>query len=293
MVRSPGLELTASLQRVSEVRGLVADAVKERAKRILSRIVSHVTIPDGAQVRIEILSVPPEHQGLGTGTQLSLAIAAAVGQLLGIRASAVELSRWTERGGRSAIGIHGFDHGGFLVDGGKSTMTNVAPLVARMEFPSDWPVLLIAPDRQTGIFGTTESSIFSQKPMVPPGVTERLAYLALMGMLPALAERDYVAFSHALFEFNHTVGALFAFAQGGPYASPRANAMVDFLRELGVAAVGQSSWGPTLFCVASDLDHAGWIVGRLCQAFSLDEDHVVVTKADNCGAQLAEVPAHV
>jgi beta-ribofuranosylaminobenzene 5'-phosphate synthase len=43
------------------------------------------------------------------------------------------------------------------------------------------------------------------------------------------------------------VGAAFAPAQGGIYATPDAARMVDELKHLGFAGAGQSSWGPTLY----------------------------------------------
>src|SRR5204862_353231 len=81
-----------------------------------------------------VAACPPEHTGLGVGTQLSRAVARAV--CPGV--PAVELARLAGRGNRSAIGVYGFEAGGFLVDGGKRDDAALAPLMARVDFPGDW-----------------------------------------------------------------------------------------------------------------------------------------------------------
>ena len=80
--------------------------------------------------RVIVEACPPEHVGLGVGTQLSLAVARAVSRSLGRPDDVpVEPARLTDRGARSAIGSHGFEHGGFLVDGGKRGTDALAPLI--------------------------------------------------------------------------------------------------------------------------------------------------------------------
>src|SRR5690606_25545309 len=70
--------------------------------------------------RLEIRETIPPHAGLGSGTQLGMACARAL-QLMSSTGdfSAPRLATRVQRGRRSALGIHGFERGGFLVDGGK------------------------------------------------------------------------------------------------------------------------------------------------------------------------------
>src|SRR5207248_291616 len=65
----------------------------------------------------------------------------------------VELAEIVGRGRRSALGIHGFAQGGFLVEAGKRSADGVAPLVARMAFPDAWRVLLVIPRDLQGDYG--------------------------------------------------------------------------------------------------------------------------------------------
>jgi predicted sugar kinase len=85
----------------------------------------------------------------------------------------------------------------------------------------------------------------------------------LLGLLPALIERDAQTFGEAVFDFNARVGELFAPVQGGTYASKSATGLIDYLRREGVPGVGQSSWGPTVFAFVRDADHAAYLSERV------------------------------
>jgi beta-RFAP synthase len=117
-----------------------------------------------------------------------------------------------------------------------------------------------------------------------------LCRLVLLGLLPALAERDLDAFGEALYDFNRRVGVGFAPVQGGSYASPRIAELVSFVRGEGIRGVGQSSWGPTVFAVTSDDDRARSLKERICTRFGLDESEVIITHANNRGAVTTVLP---
>lgn len=288
MVQDPGISLAISIgkrQTHCEDEGL-----GRRASAILQELVRALDIADPPPLTLEIASAPAEHQGLGTGTSLALSLAAAMTRLLGVNASTLDLARWTGRGRRSGIGIHGFSHGGFLVDGGKGPATKVAPLVAHTPFPTEWPILLFCPKSEAGISGAAEQAVFATRVQMEAGLSERLSHLILMGVLPAIAEKDYQTFAEALFELNHRVGGCFKEVQGGHYSSPLGSQMIDYLRRLDLAAVGQSSWGPTLFAIAADADHAEWIGQRMTEAFGLTPNEMLLTLANNQGATVTEVP---
>jgi predicted sugar kinase len=70
---------------------------------------------------IEVLSAPPQHVGLGVGTQLALAVAAGLNASCGFAAmTPAELAACMGRGQRSAVGSYGFYHGGLIIEDGKS-----------------------------------------------------------------------------------------------------------------------------------------------------------------------------
>jgi beta-RFAP synthase len=210
-----------------------------------------------ARFAVRVESCPIDHTGLGVGTQLALATAAAVGRALGRDEPAEELARRVGRGVRSAIGVHGFARGGFLVDGGKRAPDELAPLVARIDFPDDWRVVLFDPPGARRFHGVDESAAFAG---LSATADDAMARLVLFGMLPALADRDLPAFGDALTEYNARAGELFRPAQGGTYSTPQTAEVVAWLRRRGVRGAGQSSWGPTAFAVVGDAAEAAALV---------------------------------
>src|SRR5688572_3223338 len=79
MVERPGLKLTIQASQRLQARGSLADRALVFARRWAE---FHRIANPGCL--IEIHSAPPEHAGLGTGTQLGLTIAAGLNALLGL-----------------------------------------------------------------------------------------------------------------------------------------------------------------------------------------------------------------
>jgi beta-RFAP synthase len=240
MVEAPAVRVAAEPANEWSADGPAADRALAVARRVAP----------ARPYRIVVEACPPEHVGLGVGTQLSLAVARAVA---GTTVPADELARLTGRGGRSGVGVHGFDHGGFLVDGGKRAGDDLAPLVARSEFPPDWRIVLLTPPERPDWHGDRERDAFAA--LAAAVADDALCRLVLLDMLPALAASDLPAFSEALAEYNARAGEPFRAAQGGLYL-PAAADLVAWLRGRGLTGVGQSSWGPTVFAVVNDADRA-------------------------------------
>jgi beta-ribofuranosylaminobenzene 5'-phosphate synthase len=285
MVREPGLCLTAQPAADWSAEGPLTERVLAFAGRVAETLRAEGKRPPQPH-HFVIEKAAPEHAGLGIGTQLGLAVARVL--TAGLDATAADLARWSGRGARSALGAHGFAQGGFLVEAGKAGTEVLAPLVARLAFPEDWPLLLVLPARLQGLHGLREVEAFRQLAAQPAVKrrTDALCRLVLLGLLPALAERDLSAFGEALYEFNRLVGEMFQPIQGGVYAHPGSAAMVSFLRRLGIRGVGQSSWGPTLFAVTADTGQAAAMAEKLRREFGLAPAEVLITTAANEGARL-------
>jgi beta-RFAP synthase len=280
MVHEPGVCLTARPAAAWSADGPLAERALAFARACAATLPPDSVVP----LALHVTRAAPEHQGLGTGTQLGLAVARAVTAAAGhTEESAIDLARRVGRGGRSALGVHGFARGGLLVEAGKAAPREVAPLVARLDFPEDWPVVLILAPRR-GLHGGAESRAFERLAQTARGreATDPLCRLVLLGLLPAVAERDCRAFGEALFEFNVRVGELFAPVQGGVYANSVVADVVAFVRGQEIAGVAQSSWGPGVCAVAPDTDAAANLATRLRRQFGWAE--VLVTGARNTGA---------
>src|SRR5262245_24286218 len=70
----------------------------------------------GDAVTVRVLERIPPHAGLGSGTQLRLAVGLAASRILNRPLSVGELASLAGRGRRSGVGIALFEHGGFAVD---------------------------------------------------------------------------------------------------------------------------------------------------------------------------------
>lgn len=210
----------------------------------------------------------PEHSGLGSGTQMALAVGLALNRLHDLGLFIRDVAMLTERGARSGIGLGTFATGGVIIDGGRGAQTVVPPVIARAEFPADWRIILIFDRTQTGVHGEDEVAAFRNLPQFPADAAAILCRHVLMQALPALAECDLEAFGVAIRELQIRTGDHFAPAQGGRYASPRVTEVLAWLESAGVACFGQSSWGPTGFAVLEDEDAATAIAARLHKEFA-------------------------
>lgn len=234
-------------------------------------------------------SIDP-HVGLGSGTQLALAVAAGWSALQGLHLpDATELARRAGRGLRSALGIHGFHHGGLIVEAGKRVTEQVSPAVSRLDWPDEWQVLLVRPQRTYGLCGTAEINAFAHLPPMPESTSAQLCRLTLLELLPGLLERDFETCTEAIYEFGRLVGDYFAPAQGGTYSTPEIRSLVTYLREQGIRGVGQTSWGPTAFviCPNPSLAHS---LTRDLQARAWGDCDFLTTGPRNVGAKVETTP---
>lgn len=218
----------------------------DRAAAFGRRIAAALGVP-GA--KLTVAEAIPEHAGLGSGTQMGLAVGTAIARVYGSDARARAIAMMLGRGERSGIGIGAFEQGGMLVDGGRRIEADgePAPIVSRLEFPSAWRVFLIFDTASEGLHGEAETDAFRKLPTFPAQTAAHLCRLVLMSALPALAEADLPRFSAAVAEIQRTVGDHFAPVQGGRYASPKVAEVLAWLSDRGIVGLGQSSWGPTGF----------------------------------------------
>ena len=232
---------------------------RSAAERLLAH---HGRTAEG--VRVVVHRVIPAHQGLGSGTQLALATARAVAELLDLPREATELAQAVGRARRSAIGTYVFGQGGFILEGGRRDATDrPAPLLARLPIPVGWRCIVALPAAPAGLSGAAESAAFAALPRPPVEEAEQVAHLVLMALLPALAECDFGAFGRALTEIQRINGGWFAAAQGGPYSAGPTAELVNAMKDWGVTGVGQSSWGPAAYGLAGDADTAADLASRV------------------------------
>lgn len=223
----------------------------ERVLEFAGRFYAHyiADTPNASAAHLRVLEAIPPHVGLGSGTQLALAVGVALTRLYGLEVSVFELAEVMGRGQRSSIGIGAFERGGFLVDGGHPTEgpDHLAPIIVHHPFPSDWRFVIVTPHIAPGLSGDEEDAAFVDLPPSSLDHTGRISRLLVLKMLPALVERDIAAFGQALTEIQQLVGDSFAPVQGGRYADEVSARLIDHLLSHGALGAGQSSWGPTVY----------------------------------------------
>lgn len=254
---APTLLLSATRGAALETAGVDAERAAEFARLFLD---TH-GIRGGA--RIEVRRALPAHSGLGSGTQLALAVARALAELYGVAADAPSLARAVGRARRSAIGTWTFQVGGFVLEGGRRPGRDGAgPLLSNLPFPASWRCVVALPDGARGISGDAEAAAFAALPPPAERDVERVAHLVLMGILPSLAEADLASFGAALSEVQEITGRWFAPVQGGAFAAGASAALVGRLVEWGAAGVGQSSWGPAVYGIVEGSEAGARLAAR-------------------------------
>lgn len=257
-VPTPSLLLEARAAATLSVEG--PDA--ERALGFARRFATHHGLE--ARVHVCVHRSIPAHAGLGSGTQLALAVARAIAELYGLPSDAATLARAVDRGRRSGVGTWTFAYGGLVLEGGRTGDRDaIAPLLARLPIPAGWHCVLAVPRGQPGLAGDQEAAAFARLPPPAPRDVERVAHLVLMQLLPAVAEGDLPAFGAALTEVQRITGGWFAAAQGGVFAPGETGDLVQRLREWGALGVGQSSWGPAAYGIVGGADAARALAARV------------------------------
>ena len=267
-VNRPNMVLRGEPANELLIDGMEADRIATYARRFINRY----GFPKGA--RLNLLTCIPAHVGLGSGTQLGLAVGAALARLASLRLTVPEIALAVGRGVHSGIGIATFQHGGFVLDGGHRLLSavpgasdsnrqarqlennSVPPLLFRRAMPKNWLFVTVIPETGPGFSGAKEHSAFLQLPIAPSAVVEKISWVLLMKMLPALVEKDIANFGNALTSIQNMVGDCFASAQGGRFATPVLENIVAFLLEKGAAGAGQSSWGPAVYGLVDGKERA-------------------------------------
>lgn len=246
-IDQPCLEVTAARTNELIIEGFSSET---RLQDIAEKYVEFYQLP-GA--KIELIESLPSHSGLGSGTQLALAIGFAITRVYGLSPTITELATVTDReGSRSGIGVVAFEQGGFLVEGGKPYSEGepenlVPPLLMRFPFPEEWGVVLALPYKEDKMYGTKEEDAFRALPPMEEEVSGRICRLTLMKLLPSLIEKDIDDFGKAVTAIQTLIGGYFAPVQGGHFATAQGFEVAEFMLSQGAAGVGQSSWGPMIF----------------------------------------------
>jgi len=257
---------------------------KARAEEHLAALAARASL--GNSYALTMHEAIPAHAGLGSGTALALAVAAAFRRLEGLRPDTRDAAALA-RGERSGVGIAIFRKGGFVVDGGRGPATREPPILVRLPFPRSWRILLIQDPARRGVHGDEERQAFATLGRFGEAQADRICRLVLMQLLPGLAERRIDAFGTALRSIQECLGDYFAPAQGGArFTSPEVAAALHLLEREGAHGIGQSSWGPTGFAFAESETAARRLREALRSAGIGPKLDISIRRGVNTGAEV-------
>jgi len=281
---SPMTELNAWRTKDFSAEGHEAECAIKLAKKLMKAL----NLQGGMHLRL--VQTIPQHAGLGSGTQMALAVGLALGRLYGLQLNINDVARLAGRGERSGIGLGAFAEGGVVIDGGRGKQTLMPPVIARTDFPEAWRIMLIFDHADSGMHGAQEVEAFRILPEFPADIAAKMCRHVLMQALPALAEHDLASFGAAIQELQAYTGDYFAPAQGGRYTSPRVADVLKWLSRRDIACYGQSSWGPTGFAVVASQNEAKNLMQKLQVQFSHETTlEFRLCKGRNQGAILKDI----
>jgi beta-RFAP synthase len=269
MLEQPRIVVTVNRSADWKASGPSADRVLAAARRFVNRI--------GAQEQFAICveRAPLEHVGLGVGTQLELAVATGISRAMGRDLGILDIACALGRGQRSAVGVHGFAQGGFILDQGKRRPNEIST-VECLPFPTDWRAIVLIPPASSEWHGDREESAFAA---IGAQSNVRMESLLFDAIVPALTRGDFTAFAEALREYNSAAGNFYSAALGVRQHSVAATNQIEWLARHGAKGTGQSSWGPTAFGFFDDADEAAAVASSAAAAWPMYD--VVDTGARN------------
>ncbi len=250
MIRHPRMVVEAEKAPGIEIKNMTGIPVEDEVRRVLEAL-------DANNVRVVVREAIPRHIGLGSTTQLMLAVGKAVSVVKGLRLSVREIAASLGRGSVSGIGVAVFEKGGFVIDTGRR-LTNgklrevksprdLPGILFHSKLPRGWCFTVIVPETRRGL-GEEEEKPILEKPLPHDEKLSCMLYETLLQMMiPAIIEQDPYMFGKALTKIQRLTGKYFSPTQGGTYCCRESQILAEYLGEHGALAVGQSSWGPTIY----------------------------------------------
>jgi len=278
----PRILLKASPSSQLQVKGFRSERVRAYAETIFQTY-----DVDGA-ANIELVSDINEHSGFGSGTQLALAVGAAISRLYSLWLTPEEIAVTLGRSKRSGVGGYAFKQGGFIIDGGHrlDRKEELPLLIFNTSVPEDWRFVIGLPEITQNHHGELEHTAFINIEPPSPQLIGEISRVILVQMMPAILERDVKAFGEAMTAIDFKFGEFWLKVQGGRFSNPVIEDGVNFLLEAGALGVGQSSWGPAFYGLAEGDEQANRISESLKKHLNSGGrgGEVFIARPDNKGA---------
>jgi beta-ribofuranosylaminobenzene 5'-phosphate synthase len=241
----------------------------------------------------------PSHVGLGSKTQLSLAIAVAITKLKNINHTSLKaLTRLVDRGGTSGIGWRGFEQGGFIVDAGHefgegkeketflpssaSKKANPALTILRYPIPEHWRFVLVIPNVKKGAYGDEEISIFQSHAPIPKEEVNEVSHQILMKIVPGIIKQNLGCFGEGLKRIQNIGFKKIEISLQHEIVKKT----LTFFEEYGVKAYGMSSFGPSVIGIVESDEEANKLLKDVQMRLNSTGGHIYLCRPNNNGAKI-------
>jgi len=206
----------------------------------------------GVTGRLVVERCIPRHVGLGSTTQLVLAIHAVVARAAGVEDLEAVVGS-AGRGFYSGVGAGVFLRGGLVIDAGLRGGGRASRPMAWAWPPSSWGLVVVVPSveprrlmAEDALEDEAMRGVLAGLPPGPGACAE--PYSALLDLLlPGAALPSFDMFVAGVEALEAAAARLFGGAQGGAMCCSEAEAAAAALRGVGARGVGQSSWGPSVY----------------------------------------------
>jgi len=252
-------------------------------------------------VEVRIERAIPRHVGLGSTTQLSLALGMAIMRAVGKRVNVKELAVTLGRGRDSGIGTAAFQYGGFVVDSGRrvhngfveapKSIHDIPHPIFRARVPRDWYFIIAIPRSRVGLDEKMERKAMDVPQSIPKDIQYELYKLLILKLMPSLIERNIKLFGEAITKIQTLVGMYFSRYQGGIFCCEETEFIINSLLKHGAYGAGQSSWGPTAYGIVKGYRKAVKVLSMVKKdseerGYEID---MFITRGRNKGALISNV----
>jgi len=270
----------------------IKDEYRDKIENAAKKMIKFLKIQNGYKFLVK--ETYPPHSGLGSGTQISLAVGKSILNLNNMNMKSSQVAKIVGRGGTSGIGVIAFDYGGLIIDGGHkinekpdflpSSASNAspAPLIARYDFPEEWKIIIAIPNVPAGASGSKEVNIFQSYCPIPLAEVQKLSHIMLMKMMPAIVEEDINSFGDSINQIQN-VGFKKIELQ---LQHPLVHDLIKNMDLAGACGVGMSSFGPTVYAFTDN--NLKQISRSAKDTMKEIGGKVVITKAQNNGANIID-----
>lgn len=242
------------------------------------------------------------HMGLGSKTQMALALASSIIKILDLdkKIDIETLTHMVGRGGTSGIGFRSFENGGFILDCGhrfgedeekhsflpsSASKAKPARTILRYEFPENWYVLVIILNVPAGASNVEEVNIFQKHCPISIEEVQQVSHHILMQLLPGIIEKDITTFGNAI----NSIRKIGFKKIEVSLQHEKVKELIQLLEQKSKCA-GMSSFGPTVFSIFESKEEALEVMEIIKQKFSSVGYISYVTTANNLGAHIEITP---